>query len=68
VKGVIYSRNCEESARLRDLNAQLLVVTPSGIAFVIMARSMQAKYEGRGASMGLGFGVAGSSMKRVYMI
>jgi hypothetical protein len=43
-------------------------MTLSGIAFVMMARSMQAKSEGRGAAMGLGFGEAGWSMKRVYMV
>jgi hypothetical protein len=38
---------------------QLLVEAPSGRVFVMMARSMQTKSGGRGASMDLGFGVAG---------
>jgi hypothetical protein len=40
--------------------------TQSSRAVVIMTRSMQAKSEGRGASMGLGFDVAGWSMERRY--
>jgi hypothetical protein len=44
------------------------VVTPSGKAVVIMVRSIQAKSEGRGASMGLTTGLAEWSMNRVCMV
>jgi hypothetical protein len=55
--------------RQRYQAVQLLANTPYGRAFVMMARSMQVKSGGRGASMGLGFDVGDrsmSSMKRVY--
>jgi hypothetical protein len=47
---------------------QLLVETLSGRAFLMMDRTMQAKFLVQGASMGLGFGITGSTMNCAHTV